>query len=162
MKGWSGPATRSLAQIDVDPRNAGWVYPVDLAITGDVGDVLAMLAELGLSGARARARTAAGRRGRRATAISIFRTCPRRRAPLHHSDVVRGLQAFLGPDDLLALDAGANRIWATFGLRMPLSRAASGSRRHRRHGLGRPRGGGGQAGPARVGGSPVLPATAAS
>ena len=38
---------------------------------------------------------------------------------VHHSDMVRGLQSFLGPDDLVALDAGAQRIWATFGLRMP-------------------------------------------
>ncbi len=37
------PGEQRIVQVDIDPRNAGWVYPVDLAITGDVVDVLAML-----------------------------------------------------------------------------------------------------------------------
>ena len=41
------PGEQRIAQVDIDPRNAGWVYPVDLAVTGDVADVLAMLAERG-------------------------------------------------------------------------------------------------------------------
>jgi len=44
---------------------------------------------------------------------------PAAQGTVHHTDVVRGIQAFLGPQDLLALDAGAQRIWSTFGLRMP-------------------------------------------
>ena len=48
------PGDQTLVQIDVDPRNAGWVYPVDLAITGDAADVIAMLDEIGLSAGRRR------------------------------------------------------------------------------------------------------------
>ena len=113
------PGDQILAQVDVDPRNAGWVYPVDLAITGDVGDVLAMLDELGLSGERARARTAAGMALKVLHGYDDLPDLPSAQGTVHHTDVVRGLQAFLGPDDLVALDAGAQRIWATFGLRMP-------------------------------------------
>ena len=43
------PGDQKLIQVDIDPRNAGWVYPVDLAITGDVKDVISMMEETGLA-----------------------------------------------------------------------------------------------------------------
>jgi len=113
------PGDQTLAQVDIDPRNAGWVYPVDLAITGDVSDVVAMLAEQGLSGARRETRVGALTDGKKRNGYFDLPDLPSAQGTVHHSDVVRGLQSFLGPDDLLALDAGSNRIWATFGLRMP-------------------------------------------
>ncbi len=113
------PGDQTLVQVDLDPRHAGWVYPVDLAITGDVADVLALLAERGLSGARAEARLAAGQAIKRAHGYFALPDLPAAQGSVHHTDVVRGLQALLGPDDLLTLDAGAQRIWATYGLRMP-------------------------------------------
>jgi len=113
------PGTQTLVQVDIDPRNAGWVYPVDLAITGDVADVLAMLAARGLSGAPADARTAAGGAIKKEQGYDTLPDLPAKQGSVHHTDVVRGLQALLGPDDLVTLDAGAQRIWATHGLRMP-------------------------------------------
>ncbi|WP_116134241.1 thiamine pyrophosphate-binding protein [Tropicimonas sp. IMCC34043] len=113
------PGEQTLVQVDVDPRNAGWVYPVDLAVTGDVGDVLQMLAQIGLSGRDAAARTAAGMELKTTHGYFDLPDLPAAQGTVHHTDVVRGLQSFLGPDDLLTLDAGAQRIWATFGLRMP-------------------------------------------
>ena len=44
---------------------------------------------------------------------------PAAQGTVHQTDLVSATQAILGPDDLLVLDAGANRIWSTFGLRMP-------------------------------------------
>ncbi|WP_223477029.1 thiamine pyrophosphate-binding protein [Oricola indica] len=113
------PGDQTLVQVDIDPRNAGWVYPVDLAITGDASDVVAMLAEQGLSGARRETRVGALTDGKKRNGYFDLPDLPSAQGTVHHSDVVRGLQSFLGPDDLLALDAGSNRIWATFGLRMP-------------------------------------------
>ncbi|MEZ5714167.1 MAG: thiamine pyrophosphate-dependent enzyme [Paracoccaceae bacterium] len=113
------PGDQTLVQVDIDPRNAGWVYPVDLAITGDAGDVLAMLAERGLSAARAEARTAAGMETKTKNGYFDLPDLPAAQGTVHHTDVVRGLQGFLGDNDILTLDAGAQRIWATFGLRMP-------------------------------------------
>ena len=52
------PARQKIAQIDVDARHAGWVYPVDLAITADAADVA------GTSG-RPRPRRRAARRADR-------------------------------------------------------------------------------------------------
>jgi acetolactate synthase-1/2/3 large subunit len=37
---------------------------------------------------------------------------------LHHTEVVAAMQKFLQPNDMLSLDAGSNRIWATNSLRM--------------------------------------------
>lgn len=113
------PGEQKLVQVDIDPRNAGWVYPVDLAITGDVADVLAMLREIGLDGANKAARLAAVEALRTQTRWGTLPAVTARQGYLHHGDVVRGLQDFLTPDDYLVLDAGANRIWSTFGLRMP-------------------------------------------
>ena len=113
------PGDQTLAQVDIDPRNAGWVYPVDHAITGDASDVVAMLAEQSLSGERRETRVGALTDGKKRNGYFDLPDLPSAQGTVHHSDVVRGLQSFLGPDDLLALDAGSNRIWATFGLRMP-------------------------------------------
>ena len=79
----------------------------------------AMLAEIGLSGENAKARTAQGMAIKKKNKYFELPDLPSAQGTVHHTDVVRGLQDFLGPEDLVALDAGAQRIWATFGLRMP-------------------------------------------
>ena len=113
------PGEQRLIQIDVDPRNAGWVYPVDLAITGDVADVIAMLENRELGSASREQRLGAIKDLKAKTGYDELPDLPSAQGKVHHVDVVRALQKFLTPEDLLALDAGANRIWATFGLRMP-------------------------------------------
>ncbi|SEP00056.1 acetolactate synthase-1/2/3 large subunit [Salinihabitans flavidus] len=113
------PGEQTLVQVDVDPRNAGWVYPVDLAITGDVMDVLGMLADHGLSGADKDARLGALRDIKTKNGYFELPDLPAAQGSVHHSDVTRAIQEFLASQDMLVLDAGANRIWATFGLRMP-------------------------------------------
>ena len=113
------PGDQTLVQVDIDPRNAGWVYPVDLAVTGDAGDVLAMLEEIGLAQDEAAARIEAGMAMKIEHGYFDLPDLPAAQGTVHHADLVRGLQGFLGPDDLISLDAGAQRIWSTFGLRMP-------------------------------------------
>lgn len=113
------PGEQTLVQVDIDPRNAGWVYPVDLAITGDVADVLAMLAEQDLGHGQRGDRLALLAAVKERTGWGALPDLPAAQGSVHHSDVVRELQDFLGASDLLTLDAGANRIWATRGLRMP-------------------------------------------
>jgi acetolactate synthase I/II/III large subunit len=113
------PGEQRIAQVDIDPRNAGWVYPVDLAVTGDVADVLAMLAERDLGASRRKKRLAHIGKMQEQTSFRKLPVTKSAQGSVHHADLVRGLQAFIGADDLIALDAGANRIWATFGLRNP-------------------------------------------
>lgn len=113
------PGDQTLIQVDIDPRNAGWVYPVDLAVTGDVAEVIEMLSQRGLSSENAGNRIEAGMALKKKHGYDILPDLPSAQGTVHHTDVVRSLQGFLGQDDLLTLDAGAQRIWATFGLRMP-------------------------------------------
>ncbi|MBM3521754.1 MAG: thiamine pyrophosphate-binding protein, partial [Alphaproteobacteria bacterium] len=113
------PGEQWLAQIDIDPRNAGWVYPVDLAITADVADAIAALAAHDLGAARRDRRLAAIAATRAATGFDTLPTTRAAQGSVHHADLIHALQGFIGRDDLIALDAGANRIWATFGLRNP-------------------------------------------
>lgn len=113
------PGEQTIVQVDIDPRNAGWVYPVDLSITGDCADVMALLAGLDLGAAKKTARLAHIAGIREKTGFDRLPAGGAAQGSVHHSDLIRGLQKFIGKDDLIALDAGANRIWATFGLRNP-------------------------------------------
>ena len=113
------PGEQRIVQVDIDPRNAGWVYPVDLAITGDVVDVLAMLEGRDLGAAQRAARLAHVAALQQKTGFHKLPVTTSAQGSVHHADIIRGLQSFIGADDLIALDAGANRIWATFGLRNP-------------------------------------------
>jgi acetolactate synthase-1/2/3 large subunit len=113
------PGDQTIIQVDIDPLNAGWVLPVDQAVTADVGDVLDfLLSEDAPKAADVEARIA------RITAIKQdndygvlpdFQTRP---GTVHYADIMRALGGFLTEDDLLTLDAGTNRIWATS--RLPL------------------------------------------
>lgn len=113
------PGDQTLVQVDIDPRNAGWVYPVDLAITGDVVDVITMLENNGLSNARYEARLESIRSIKEKNGYNELPDLPAADGTLHQSDLIRGIQGFLGDTDMLTLDAGSNRLWATYGLRMP-------------------------------------------
>ena len=113
------PGDQTLVQVDVDPRNAGWVYPVDLAITGDAMDVIKMLNNEGLSAAKRNARIEKIDAVRKETGYFELPDLPSAEGTLHQTDLIRGIQDFLSENDLLTLDAGSNRLWATHGLRMP-------------------------------------------
>lgn len=113
------PGDQTLVQIDIDPRNAGWVYPVDLAITGDVKDVLAMLSEIGLSTTSTRDRIGKVMKLKTDSGFFELPDLPSEEGTLHQTDLIRGIQSFLTAEDMLTLDAGSNRLWATNGLRMP-------------------------------------------
>ncbi|MBS0327923.1 MAG: thiamine pyrophosphate-binding protein [Proteobacteria bacterium] len=115
---WLRPGDQRIVQVDVDARNAGWVVPVDLAVSADAADMLEALDAHGL-GADRRAERLEGISLRNAT--SGYGVLPATQAvpgTMHYSDVVRALDRFLTRDDMLTLDAGTNRIWVTNALRV--------------------------------------------
>jgi acetolactate synthase-1/2/3 large subunit len=112
------PGEQTLVQVDIDPRNAGWVYPVDLAITGDCADVLDMVLAAVPSDKRCKARRAWVAEIRQATGYDRAPDLPAVPGSIHYTDIVAVLQDFLTPQDLLTLDAGSNRIWVTNALRV--------------------------------------------
>jgi acetolactate synthase-1/2/3 large subunit len=110
------PSRQTIAQIDIDPRNAGWVYPVDLAIQGDVAEALGALETLDLGDNRQRlADIAENNREHGFGALPATIAAP---GTLHNADIVRALDRLLTPNDMLVLDAGNNRIWITSMLRL--------------------------------------------
>jgi acetolactate synthase-1/2/3 large subunit len=113
------PGEQTIVQVDIDPRNAGWVVPVDLAISGDVGDVLALLEKTRPAPEKVVEQRVAGVKAIKR--VTGYDKLPRHKAApgsVHFTDIVAALQGFLGADDMLTLDAGANRIWTTNALRM--------------------------------------------
>jgi len=112
------PTRQRIAQVDVDPRHAGWVYPIDLAVTGDAGDVLAMLESHDLGEAARDVRLAAIAASNREHGFGVMPEVAAAAGSLHYADIVRALDRTLTPNDMLVLDAGNNRIWVTSSLRV--------------------------------------------
>jgi acetolactate synthase-1/2/3 large subunit len=112
------PGDQRLVQIDIDSRNAGWVYPVDLAITGDASDVVSALRTRRVPGDVRDARIASIKALKDEAGYSDLPHFASSPGTVHHADITRALQGFLTADDMVTLDAGANRIWLTFGLRV--------------------------------------------
>lgn len=116
--GMLDPTRQRIAQVDVDPRHAGWVLPVELAITGDAGDVLEALRghDLGEHGREGRLGTIAA--NNEDHGFGVLPPCTPAPGTLHYADIVRVLDRSLTPADMLVLDAGNNRIWVTSQLRL--------------------------------------------
>jgi len=112
------PGQQKIAQVDVDARNAGWVYPVDLAVCADGADTLRLLLDQDLGEDQRESRLAWIDGLRRACPDPLAADYPSAPGTLHNADIVRALDAHLTPDDLLTLDAGTNRIWTTCALKI--------------------------------------------
>jgi len=113
------PGDQTIIQVDIDPLHAGWVLPVDQAVTADVSDVLDRL----LHEPAPETAIVAARKNRIAAIrtendYGVLPDYPTRPGTVHYADIMRALGDFLTEDDLLTLDAGTNRIWAT--ARLPL------------------------------------------
>lgn len=117
-EGLIDPRRQRLAQVDVDPRHAGWVYPVELAITGDVADVLQALQPQPLGQARRAERLAGIAANNAEHGFGVLPPTVAAAGTLHYADLVRVLDRMLTPQDMLVLDAGNNRIWVTAQMRL--------------------------------------------
>lgn len=112
-KDFLNPSRQTLVQIDVDPRNSGWVYPVKLAITGDAADALEMLSSLDLGVSK---RDSRNKWIAKNNLDHDFGVIPEYKSPagmVHNTDIMKALDQHLTSDHLLTLDAGTNRIWVT-------------------------------------------------
>ena len=107
------PDRQNLVQIDVDPRNSGWVYPVKLAITGDAADVLEMLQGQDLGAPKKAAREKWIAENNRDHNFGVIPNYNSPEGMVHNTDIMRALDEHLTPNHLLTLDAGTNRIWVT-------------------------------------------------
>lgn len=104
------PARQTFLQIDIEPLNAGWTFPVDHVLVGDAACQLAALAAaLATRPAHwspAAARVAAARDASDASPAATDDTFP-----LAPQRLVHALQARLPADTLITSDAGENRLF---------------------------------------------------
>ena len=112
------PGDQKIVQVDIDPLNAGWVYPVDLPITADVKDVVEALDERKFSTAKRNERLAIVKEIKKNTGYDTPPQLKSAAGTVHFTDIISVLQNFLSASDILTLDAGDNRIWATNSLRI--------------------------------------------
>ena len=110
------PLRQRIVQIDVDPRNTGWTFPVDLGLVGDAAAILSQL----LEASRPLAEEARGRAQARTHRLQIrkseleFYDDPALlldSSPVLPQRLVRVLQETMDPATLFTLDAGNNRTW---------------------------------------------------
>lgn len=110
------PHSQRIIQIDIDDRNAGWTFPVELGLIGDAGSILSQLVEA--SGAAAE--SSAGNRqewtdsmSRRKEEAGFYEdpTMHVDSSPVMPQRLVALLRETMPDNTVYALDAGNNRTW---------------------------------------------------
>ena len=105
---------QNLIQIDIEPRNAGWSYPVEVSLIGDARAVLKQMLQMGGEGLQKTDRqTAAARLEERKRAEQFFENAAlySGTVPIMPPRLVKDLNEALDPDTIVTLDAGSNRVW---------------------------------------------------
>ena len=110
------PRRQRIIQIDIDDRNAGWTFPIELGLIGDAASVLSQLVDAShdaaLSTASHRQDWINGLPGRKAN--TGFYSDPAMHldsSPVTPQRLVALLRQNLEPSAIFALDAGNNRTW---------------------------------------------------
>ena len=110
------PTRQKIIQIDIDDRNAGWTFPLELGLIGDAGSIMSQLVE---ASEQAAPNSAAARQewtgglSKRKQDLSFYEDAEMNRdsSPATPQRVVSLLQQNLPPETVFALDAGNNRTW---------------------------------------------------
>ena len=110
------PRRQRIIQIDIDDRNAGWTFPVELGLIGDAGSILEQLVEASREAAQASASareewTQGLEQRKQQHAFYEDPELHRESSPVTPQRLVAVLQETLDPSAVFALDAGNNRAW---------------------------------------------------
>ena len=110
------PRRQTLIQIDIEPKNASWVFPAAIALIGDAGTVMAQLAgELNAAGAVSPQRTELGRRRIHAARQEHgYFNAPQLSSdaiPILPQRAIKEIQRAVPDDAMVCCDAGENRIF---------------------------------------------------
>ena len=110
------PLRQKIIQIDIDDRNAGWTFPVELGLIGDAGSILTQLVDASRDAApnTAPARQEwTGGLARRKEDLAFYDDPEMRRdsSPVTPQRLVAVMNEVMPPDTVFALDAGNNRTW---------------------------------------------------
>ena len=130
------PRRQTLIQLDVEPRNAGWVFPIELGLIGDAKATLAQLNEALSDGNGTRPpyaelpRFAQLQADKQALDYFDDGYSASGAVPILPQRLARELSDTLDPDAIVCADAGNNRVWM---LRYFQTRAGRQLFRHLRH-----------------------------
>ena len=110
------PTRQKIIQIDIDDRNAGWTFPLELGLIGDAGSIMSQLVE---ASRQAASDTSAARQewtgglSKRKQDLAFYEDPEMHRdsSPVTPQRLVALLQQNLPPETVFALDAGNNRTW---------------------------------------------------
>ena len=110
------PARQRIIQIDIDERNAGWSFPVEIGLIGDAKAILDQLVEASKAAAPGNASnrsewTESMQARRDATGFHDQPEMHEDSSPVKPQRLIAQLQATMPADTIYALDAGNNRTW---------------------------------------------------
>ena len=110
------PLRQRIIQIDIDERNAGWTFPIDLGLVGDAGAIMDQLLDASKDAAESskskrQAWTSGIDEVKRQTAFYDDPEMHRDSSPVTPQRLVALLQQTLDPSTVFSLDAGNNRTW---------------------------------------------------
>ncbi|MFO7965069.1 MAG: thiamine pyrophosphate-binding protein [Desulfobacterales bacterium] len=106
------PDAQTIIQIDIDPRNAGWTYPVSHALVGDLKHIMGSMADMVDRNSPA-AENRESELAERKRASEFF-TAPEAASddiPLLPQRIVCEIDKAVDEHALITLDAGNNRLW---------------------------------------------------
>ena len=110
------PARQRIIQIDIDERNAGWSFPVEIGLIGDAKAILEQLVEASKAAAPGNASnrsewTESMQTRRNAAGFHDQPEMHEDSSPVKPQRLIAQLQATMPADTIYALDAGNNRTW---------------------------------------------------
>ena len=107
------PSRQKIIQVDIDPRNAGWTFPVEMALIGDVKLVLREIVDAIKENAPAvsRERTQAIEEWKHHESFFEAPELYSDASPILPQRIVRELNDVVDPSVIVTLDAGNNRLW---------------------------------------------------
>jgi len=110
------PVRQKIIQIDIESRNVGWTFPVEMGITSDAKLALqAIIQGIRDRGVSFDAASRIEELGRAKAEASCFdeEIIHSQATPIAPERVVKEVNAIIDEDDLLVLDGGNNRMWFT-------------------------------------------------
>jgi acetolactate synthase-1/2/3 large subunit len=111
------PSRQTLIQLDIEPRNAGWVFPINLGLIGDAGAALTQLGEALADDAKKRpsyeqqAWFADLQRDKQELLYFADDYSASNAVPILPQRLAKELSDSLAPDAIVCADAGNNRVW---------------------------------------------------
>jgi acetolactate synthase-1/2/3 large subunit len=110
------PIKQKIIHIDIDPRNSGWVFPVEMGVTGELNTTLTLMLETlkkmeAGKTARVQQKIAALAKIKAEEKFFEATELHSNASPLMPQRIVAAVQDAVTPDTILTLDAGNNRLW---------------------------------------------------